>query len=171
MFYCNPCAEEKGWPKSFVISNGKCEVCEKYAMCNDVPSSQLPKPKKDITINGDVFYKSERRTEHGCCWDVMIAKKSDEKGDKSHTYSDKEEIICETSDDNVEFILDALNNKSDFVIKTNKQDSVDDKWKAIKGALFNAISSFREEAARIDTKEETKQEMVEVQSLLIKYLK
>lgn len=45
MFYCNQCAEKNGYPKSIGRSIGVCEICGTYADCNDVPSSQLPKPK------------------------------------------------------------------------------------------------------------------------------
>lgn len=46
MFYCNPCADEKGWPKDTLItSRGHCEICGKHGVCNDVPSRALPMPK------------------------------------------------------------------------------------------------------------------------------
>jgi hypothetical protein len=54
MFYCNKCAEEKGYPKSIAKSHGKCELCGNIAVCNDVPSSKLPEPNeieiKDIHL-------------------------------------------------------------------------------------------------------------------------
>jgi len=43
MFYCEDCRREKDWPASFMTSKGKCEICDKVAICNDVPSSDLPK--------------------------------------------------------------------------------------------------------------------------------
>lgn len=45
MFYCNGCQQEKDWPKSIGQSIGKCEICEKQALCYDVPSGQLPVPE------------------------------------------------------------------------------------------------------------------------------
>ena len=45
MFYCDPCAEPQGWPQSFMKSKGRCEICGTTAVCNDVPSAQLPYPK------------------------------------------------------------------------------------------------------------------------------
>lgn len=36
MFYCDKCAEKRGWVTSIAKSHGKCEVCEKIAFCNDV---------------------------------------------------------------------------------------------------------------------------------------
>lgn len=45
MFYCDPCATDKKWPrKALPDSRGTCEVCGKTADCYDIPSSQLPKP-------------------------------------------------------------------------------------------------------------------------------
>ncbi len=38
MFYCTPCANERGWPGSLVKSRGSCELCGKTAMCFDRPS-------------------------------------------------------------------------------------------------------------------------------------
>ena len=45
MFYCNKCAIDKGWPKSLFKSAGKCECCDNIALCNEIQSSRLPKPK------------------------------------------------------------------------------------------------------------------------------
>lgn len=44
MFYCNTCAKRKQWPESWSKSRGCCEVCGNTAICNDIPSSQLPAP-------------------------------------------------------------------------------------------------------------------------------
>lgn len=40
MFYCDECAEEKGYRISFIRSVGPCEICKKKAICNDVPSAE-----------------------------------------------------------------------------------------------------------------------------------
>lgn len=46
MFYCDPCADIKSWPKPIGLSSyGRCETCGKTAECNDVPSSMLPRTK------------------------------------------------------------------------------------------------------------------------------
>jgi len=45
MFYCEKCEEKYGWPDSLFKSYGKCEMCDKVAECNDVPSKYLPTPK------------------------------------------------------------------------------------------------------------------------------
>lgn len=45
MFYCNDCAKEKGYPETLTKSEGLCELCGKHAICNDMPSSYLPKPE------------------------------------------------------------------------------------------------------------------------------
>jgi hypothetical protein len=44
MFYCNDCAKENGYPETITKSQGPCECCGKIAICNDMPSSKLPKP-------------------------------------------------------------------------------------------------------------------------------
>lgn len=38
MFYCDPCAEERHWPKApiWTRSKGPCELCRKVKLCNDV---------------------------------------------------------------------------------------------------------------------------------------
>jgi hypothetical protein len=45
MFYCDPCGKKRDWPLSLAQSHGPCEMCRKTTLCNDVPSSALPKPK------------------------------------------------------------------------------------------------------------------------------
>lgn len=47
MFYCEQCAEKNYYPVSILKSNGKCEICGATAVCNDVPSSQLPQGQKE----------------------------------------------------------------------------------------------------------------------------
>ena len=44
MFFCDPCATKNKWPNSFHKSAGRCEVCGKASVCNDMPSSHLPVP-------------------------------------------------------------------------------------------------------------------------------
>lgn len=43
MFYCEACRQKRNWPESWGQSYGRCEVCGNTAICNDTPSSQLPK--------------------------------------------------------------------------------------------------------------------------------
>ena len=45
MFYCNDCAKENDYPETITKSQGPCELCGKVAICNDMPSSKLPKRK------------------------------------------------------------------------------------------------------------------------------
>lgn len=37
MFYCNNCADEKGYKKTLFKSFGKCEICGSYKECNNTP--------------------------------------------------------------------------------------------------------------------------------------
>lgn len=43
MYYCEDCRFEKDWPQSMTRSQGRCEICNKTALCYDTPSSKLPK--------------------------------------------------------------------------------------------------------------------------------
>jgi len=52
MFYCDSCAEQKGYPESIGKSRGTCEICGKVKICNDVSCSKLPKPKNKEKIKG-----------------------------------------------------------------------------------------------------------------------
>lgn len=45
MFYCDPCAEKRDWPRTLLRSSGPCEVCGGDADCNDCPSKYLPLPR------------------------------------------------------------------------------------------------------------------------------
>lgn len=54
MFYCDPCAEEHKYPQSIGKTSGKCEVCGKDAICNNVHHSFLPEKEEkepDIVIS------------------------------------------------------------------------------------------------------------------------
>jgi len=58
MFYCQDCAEEKGWPTDTMVkSRGKCEICGELAICEDVPSKFLPIPDESLTTRGAVVTK------------------------------------------------------------------------------------------------------------------
>ena len=50
MFYCNDCAKKKSYPTSWFKSYGNCEICGKTRKCNDAPSKDLLKVKKDEKI-------------------------------------------------------------------------------------------------------------------------
>lgn len=47
MFYCDPCAKKRAWPRtnSIAKSVGTCEMCKELAPCNDVPARYLPASK------------------------------------------------------------------------------------------------------------------------------
>jgi len=47
MFYCDDCAKKYGYPIRLRKDYGPCELCRKTGPCNDVPSSELPEPKKE----------------------------------------------------------------------------------------------------------------------------
>jgi len=42
MFYCYDCMTVNNLPESLAHSEGKCEICGRHAICNDVPSKHLP---------------------------------------------------------------------------------------------------------------------------------
>lgn len=45
MFFCETCRVARNLPRSFLsTSYGKCEVCDRVGLCNDVPSKHLPMP-------------------------------------------------------------------------------------------------------------------------------
>lgn len=44
MFYCDSCADEKGWPIGMMRSRGPCEVCGETRVCTSRKSSLLPPP-------------------------------------------------------------------------------------------------------------------------------
>ena len=45
MFYCEPCRERNGWPKSSSRWRSVCEMCWQFSEdCNDIPSRVLPDP-------------------------------------------------------------------------------------------------------------------------------
>ena len=48
MFYCNDCADKYEYPQTFFKSVGKCECCDEKKVCNEMQSSRLPMPKKQI---------------------------------------------------------------------------------------------------------------------------
>ena len=53
MFYCEECAKKNGWP-FLAASRGPCEVCGRLRNCADIPSKNLPLPKRDDKeVNND----------------------------------------------------------------------------------------------------------------------
>lgn len=42
MKYCNTCATERSWPKTFTQEITKCGVCGECAYCSDVQTEILP---------------------------------------------------------------------------------------------------------------------------------
>lgn len=47
MFYCKECEKKEDWPSGFFKSYGRCEVCEKSALCSDIPSKTLAQWDRD----------------------------------------------------------------------------------------------------------------------------
>lgn len=45
MYFCEECRLENGWQESMSRSAGRCEMCEKGAICYDVPSKYLKRPE------------------------------------------------------------------------------------------------------------------------------
>lgn len=50
MFYCDECANKNEWPETGFKSYGKCEICGQQSNCNDMPSKDLPLPRKEGDI-------------------------------------------------------------------------------------------------------------------------
>ncbi len=46
MFFCEKCRVKRDWPESLGKSRGPCEICGKTEICNDVPSSALPRTRR-----------------------------------------------------------------------------------------------------------------------------
>jgi hypothetical protein len=58
MFYCDDCAKENEYPTSIGKSMGKCEICGKYKVCNNIPIFLLPKPKSNL-LKINYMYSAE----------------------------------------------------------------------------------------------------------------
>ena len=51
MFYCNPCARERGYPTDTLSQSvGPCELCGRHGVMNDVQSKFLPAPEQPPTV-------------------------------------------------------------------------------------------------------------------------
>lgn len=55
MFYCETCRLNKSWPKSFMTSHGRCEICEQTAVCYDLPSRRLPLPPQEPSPHAKAY--------------------------------------------------------------------------------------------------------------------
>jgi hypothetical protein len=79
MFYCNDCAKKNGYPETIFKSGGKCECCGSKAVCNEMPSSKLPLPKKqgltETQLEGIAYIKSMDKGV--CCLQKGIGKTND----------------------------------------------------------------------------------------------
>lgn len=54
MFYCDPCADRMGWPKTISRWRGRCEMCERFTgSMSDLPSRLLPDPTYSRPAAGD----------------------------------------------------------------------------------------------------------------------
>jgi hypothetical protein len=60
MFYCDECRETLGLPESYFRSRGPCEVCGHVRECNEVPSSQMPRPRGKINHDKDIQNYGDR---------------------------------------------------------------------------------------------------------------
>ena len=49
MFYCDACARKHDYPKTFMKSQGECEICKTVTKCNSRPSHLLPDKKVTFT--------------------------------------------------------------------------------------------------------------------------
>ena len=55
MFFCNSCAEKKGWDHLIAKSRGSCEICGEHAACNDIPSKYLQSSLPESEDLGKVY--------------------------------------------------------------------------------------------------------------------
>jgi hypothetical protein len=69
MFYCDACRKPRKWPQSLRRDRGLCEICGKVAMCNDVPSADLPtvnhspkQPKRPVYTPEEAMLAAELNT-------------------------------------------------------------------------------------------------------------
>jgi len=73
MFYCNECAEKKGYPITIGRSQGCCEFCGRHANCNDMPSSKLPPIGFDMNPQAPKLVDSRRILEiEVIAWQVFL---------------------------------------------------------------------------------------------------
>lgn len=61
MFFCDTCAEKNKWPQSWSKSGGRCEVCGKTAVCNDIPSKELPSAYEDDPFKNQIGMEQGKR--------------------------------------------------------------------------------------------------------------
>jgi len=47
MFYCDDCRIKRNYPERLFQSRGRCEICKKITMCNEVGTENLPILEKD----------------------------------------------------------------------------------------------------------------------------
>ena len=53
MFYCDECAEERGWTITISKSSGPCEICGYTRICNDTPSKHLVNGTEELQWMSD----------------------------------------------------------------------------------------------------------------------
>lgn len=46
IFYCDPCGDERHWPRRIVHVKGRCQICGEECMGSQVPRDILPTPSE-----------------------------------------------------------------------------------------------------------------------------
>lgn len=55
MFFCDECAETNLWPKSLEAKTpGKCNTCDEYDLCNDIPLRHLSPLHQQMQAENEV---------------------------------------------------------------------------------------------------------------------
>jgi hypothetical protein len=123
MFYCDPCADKRKWPKSSIRKSfGPCELCSNKRDCSDIPASELPiriskkperpepvdpkHPPKDmydrpVKIGSKVAYNLSGNVALGVVKKIMPVKKTSYLTSESRKHTFKVRAIGAMSDSTV----------------------------------------------------------------------
>lgn len=60
IFYCDPCGDERSWPRKMIAVHGFCQVCGEEAMGSQIHRDLLPQPEQ---IRGQLHFKFPKSPE------------------------------------------------------------------------------------------------------------
>lgn len=63
-FYCDPCGDNRGWPRRIDPVNGRCQVCGEEVLGNHIRTELLPTPE---TYYGQLRFDFKERV-NGRIW-------------------------------------------------------------------------------------------------------